>query len=476
VWIVVASTCSRSAPESAGLTSDLSLQQAERLASSVTLSGKLSPPRSWRLAWKRKPWLRHLSGATCEPSTAGRGVELWIASLAATRANRSASPVSDVGRTIRGTFGRRSLESLRRLNPHSVSSRTSEGTYRSGSTLFGTSFKEWGSELRLDFSRRQKLARRIGGSGCSSWPTATSGDAKASGAMGCDTTNRNAGTTLTDATERMSAWASPVVSDAHRSGPLTEKQLNRDRGSPRQLSADVATWSTPRTSDTNGAGAHGTGGVDLRTQVGSWPTPMAQDGEEAGSVNANMVSLGRAAKEWPTPGANDHKGSAKDGQRRGQLDEATEQKWQTPTGSMIGSRKQVGATERENLLPEQASQWPTPASTMTAGEDLRSTWTPGEKPTREDGKALQTALTTCSQIWSRSSHPDLEAAPSGSESCEPAPTSRPRLNPVFVEWMMGWPHGWTDFGRVETGSSLWRRRMRSCLCGLVWRSEMAERK
>lgn len=197
MWIVVASTCSRSAPESAGLTSELSLQQAERLASSVTLSGKLSPPRSWLLAWKKRPWLRHLSGATCEPSTAGRGVELWIASLAATRANRSASPVSDVGRTIRGTFGRRSLESLRRLNPHSVSSRTSEGTYHSGSTLFGTSFKEWATELRLDFSRRQKLARRIGGSGSSYWgslmmPTPNAVDGKGS-ARACLRTSKGRG-------------------------------------------------------------------------------------------------------------------------------------------------------------------------------------------------------------------------------------------------------------------------------------------
>lgn len=31
-------------------------------------------------------------------------------------------------------------------------------------------------------------------------------------------------------------------------------------------------------------------------------------------------------------------------------------------------------------------------------------------------------------------------------------TSLPQLNPRFVEWLMGWPIGWTDCGRVETGS------------------------
>ena len=39
-----------------------------------------------------------------------------------------------------------------------------------------------------------------------------------------------------------------------------------------------------------------------------------------------------------------------------------------------------------------------------------------------------------------------------------------RLNPLFVEWMMGWPRGWTGFAPVETESWLFRQRSRlSCL-------------
>ena len=155
-----------------------------------------------------------------------------------------------------------------------------------------------------------------------------------------------------------------------------------------------AMWSTPRTSDTNGTGAHGAGGVDLRTQ----------------------------ADAWPTPGANDHKGSAREGQRRGQLDEATEQHWQTPATDSFRSRG--GDRKDEMGLDQQARVFP-------------------------------------------SSRPDQEAAPSGSASCATAPTSRPRLNPVFVEWLMGWPLGWTDFAPVGTEWSRWSPRMRSCLFGLV---------
>jgi hypothetical protein len=39
----------------------------------------------------------------------------------------------------------------------------------------------------------------------------------------------------------------------------------------------VTKWSAPRTSDTNGAGAHGDGGLDLRTQAAQWPGPAARD-------------------------------------------------------------------------------------------------------------------------------------------------------------------------------------------------------
>ena len=48
---------------------------------------------------------------------------------------------------------------------------------------------------------------------------------------------------------------------------------------------------------------------------------------------------------------------------------------------------------------------------------------------------------------------------------------RRSLNPLFVEWLMGWPPGWTlaawtDFACSETELSLWKVRMRSALSQL----------
>lgn len=45
------------------------------------------------------------------------------------------------------------------------------------------------------------------------------------------------------------------------------------------LSIAVQLLPTPRTSDTNGSGAHGDGGADLRTVVSLLPTPRARDGK-----------------------------------------------------------------------------------------------------------------------------------------------------------------------------------------------------
>lgn len=54
----------------------------------------------------------------------------------------------------------------------------------------------------------------------------------------------------------------------------------RPTSAPR-TSAPAGFWllPTPRTSDTNGTGTHGTGGLDLRTAVTLLPTPTARDGK-----------------------------------------------------------------------------------------------------------------------------------------------------------------------------------------------------
>ncbi len=133
-------------------------------------------------------------------------------------------------------------------------------------------------------------------------------------------------------------------------------------------------------------------------------------------------------------------------------------------------------------LANQVENWPSATKSTTTG--------PGTQG-REGGVNLQTAAANWPSPQARdhkgalpleardrkmdtldeaaeqrfpSSRPDPETSTPGGESSK----ATRRLNPRFVEWLMGWPAAWTDFGCSETELSRWRRRMRSALCGLLF--------
>lgn len=96
-------------------------------------------------------------------------------------------------------------------------------------------------------------------------------------------------------------WATPSV-----------RSRSRLRASVLRTSETGSTgWPTPRTSDTNGPGLHGTGGMDLRTAVtlAGWPTTTATDASR-GVKDARPWDTGKplgqivALAGWPTTSCN----------------------------------------------------------------------------------------------------------------------------------------------------------------------------
>jgi len=142
----------------------------------VSSSGKhMRRPLSWR-GWLTRPWLQHLSGTICDPSTAALGAAAFISSLPVIPANPSAWPETDEAPEIRDTSGPRSIGSFARSTPSGSSSRTSPATSIWALPKSLKTFDAWASTSRRACSRRAKSAHPTSGPGSSLWPTPTARD------------------------------------------------------------------------------------------------------------------------------------------------------------------------------------------------------------------------------------------------------------------------------------------------------------
>ena len=181
VWLYVpldfltpkaASTASRSA-QAWEAWSSASTSQNPDIELSVTSSGK--PTRrqpSWP-GWRTRPWIVRLSGTTCAPSTAARGVRRFISSLPAIPASHFPTRGGSVAAMIRGTSGRRSRGSSARRVQSGSSSRTLRVTSIWDLPRSPANFRAWAIRLKQDCSRRLRSERLTSDDGFSHWPTPT---------------------------------------------------------------------------------------------------------------------------------------------------------------------------------------------------------------------------------------------------------------------------------------------------------------
>src|SRR5690606_29721986 len=187
------------------------------------------------------------------------------------------------------------------------------------------------------------------------------------------------------APDRTEVWRRPEATDALRpelgrcSAPVTW-------GSPEWR--DLTLLPTPTTSDTNGPGAHGEGGADLRTTVSLLPTPRATDGTKGGPNqrgSSGDLMLPSAVTLLPTPRASDGPDASSHGRT-----------WSKTDRSMH--------------------------TIVNLGELSVETW--GD---------YAPAIARWETILGRTAPAPTE--PTGRDGAH-------RLSPAFVEFMMGLPSGW----------------------------------
>lgn len=401
------------------------------------------PARSWFRGCGRALWIRRLFGQMPEPSTAARGVEQWIASLRATHALPSQSPDSARAWTILDICGPTSPASSEKPRRHLSSSKTSQTTFGWDSEKSVATYEEWATGLRQDCLLRLKRARRIFASDSSLWPTAT-----LSGNTNTPEASEKSGTGL-----RTAAVLWPTVT---QDSVTSRSARYRQGGTPLTLMASDL-WPTPNPPN---------GGRAMK----------AEDVAERGATEKGkrQVDLGSAAKFWPTPktpsGGAEARASISKRGAGGEDLEATTQMWQTPATDSFRCRG--GDRKDEMGLDQQARLWATPSSLDWKGKCTTLIRPNGQHRLDQlDRQAEYFRLrpeTSSTGSESLSATPPLP--PLLNRHGNPAPRPMRRLNPLFVEWLMGVPRGWTSLERLATESyQLWRLTHSALLRSLLER-------
>jgi hypothetical protein len=210
--------------------------------------------------------------------------------------------------------------------------------------------------------------------------------------------------------------------------------MRHGRGVADTLTAVSRQWQTPSVADTTGGRMTRSGDRSkellLKGQAAHWQTPKANDAEKRGKVAVREYpELVSQAQNWPTPKA--------------------------VTGGANSKRKDRGAGGPD--LQEAVKTWPTPAA-----RDYRTPNSQDSQDRRNAGSSRGQQLPNFVEHASHCLRQDQATSKPGAKSSR----STPVLNPLFVELLMGWPIGMTDFDSAVTGYPLWLRRMRTELSRL----------
>jgi hypothetical protein len=206
-----------------------------------------------------------------------------------------------------------------------------------------------------------------------------------------------------------SSWATPQASD-HIEGARTAKESNQ-----KCLGRDLnqMNWPTPRTC--GGSRPNGKGGKILDEEVKI----------EAGIRERGKILAEEAKKNWPTP-------------RETMSRDATYDRGKCNLGEVVhGIENQhngLPVPEKSNMTGKNHGSWPTARSSDAEG---------GRIKTEKTEKGFRSKREKSDQYFGAKLRDAAEM--------EKPPTMK--LNPNWVEQLMGLPIGWTDLGSWATESS-----------------------
>ena len=439
-------------------------------SSTATATGRLRTARSTRSArtcsfgeCRTDGWIVPRSGPTSAPLTDTRGEAELILSTLAFPASPTPSPASGSAMTTPagGASSSTPSASSASVDPPWSSSKTSQpGLPGDGFDDAVRHYRDWVTESKARSSAvRRTSGRRTGGSGCSFWPTIPKGDSESG-------QTRPSPSAL---------WPTPNVPNGGRKpkGGMSRTGRTPD-GKKRQVGLhNIAEtfWATPTSHPRTHDPRKVDHGEQLANQVSLWPTPQVHDGRRPGSdaTSTQGTNLKRDAELWHTPrAAADKMGLPRD-QARDDL-QAQAMLWATPRAE---ERNQYNSRDNYVALSRQSSLWATPT-----GRDHKDTPNQTRPDTSKHPTSSYLGLQAprsgiggppssfgglgSPQLWSTARSTDWKgerpkpekAAKKGKRSLALDIHEGPkrRLNPLFVEWLQGFPIGHTDCAPLATPS------------------------
>ena len=391
MWIIP-KTLSAFVPDTEGLSLGLD-ERAWMLEQSAMWRSKPSSKQTWLRRLKKGGWITHLSGRILKPSLHESFVEKYTDSLEDIPANHSVQQASDKEKKTQDTYGHTSSSTSGQLEMFSGASlRMLQDTPRWG---YGESCPIWKKKVidaRSAYSVRKKLALHTKGNECLSlrnYPTPAARDYKGTNSEE-HVLHKSKGfkghmNQLPNFIKYgMQNWPTPV---AMNDGIYVDNSPNKDKRHSQGLATQASqNWPTPRAGNP-GSRKPGTGGKILAEEAKkNWPTARTSDAE-GGRIETEMTQEGFRSKR---------------------------KKSNQYFGAKL--RDAVETHEQHNGPQDQEKS-------STSGKNQESWGT----PSASDYKGSRGKNSTQKRITKQIKNPQ-------------------KLNPSWVEQLMGLSTGWTDLG------------------------------
>lgn len=171
---------------------------------------------------------------------------------------------------------------------------------------------------------------------------------------------------------------------------------------------------------------------------------LMRDGVLLERMTLELTTAATDAGLWPTPTKSDGCGGPGNSGRAGGLNLRTAVMWPTPKANDAEKRGNFDITNKRNGLPAAAKMWPTPLATDG------SKGGPNQKGGKGDLRLSSAVHQFPTPTATNTKAHHMRGADNGKEREARSYGETGQLNPNWVEWLMGWPLGWTDLKPLAT--------------------------